>query len=532
MKIYDAIIIGSGLGGLSCGATLAKAGKKVLVLEQHSLAGGCATCFERKGMKVDAGLHELDWGSPKTDMKHLIFQKLGLNELIEIIKLPNAWSIKTQTKDITIPHGINHVKSFLKSEFPEESKGIDKYFKKIKFQAFLVRRFPDDMNLIDFFFAPLTTLVFLFKNMLLNKSVGDILDKYIQNNRLKRILNINISYYHHDPYKLIWSFHAIPQKHYYQQGVYIKGGSQSLSDALSNIITQSGGEVRTNCDVHTILTENNNASGVVYTDKKIKENITLRAPKIIANCDPSIVYKSLLDKTIDTTLDTKITENFSLSTSLVSIYLIFDKNISELYPNMNYNTFITDDETLDASFKDSKIIDTPIESRALAFVNYSKIDNGLSNRKDRHLGVLALYSNFEEWDKLDKWEYKEKKDWLLSEALKRLENAFPGINTHCIHAELATPKTIARYTKTRKGVPYGYDQDKEGFMGRERFASKSIKNLYFASSFGFPGGGFTGSIIGGYRTAKKILDPYIYLKKISLIAGIGTSIGIFVAFIF
>ncbi|RAX58369.1 hypothetical protein CCZ01_02835 [Helicobacter monodelphidis] len=66
---YDTIIIGSGLGGLTCGATLAKNGKKVLVLEQHNLIGGCATCFKRKGMLIDAGLHELDWGDSRTDMK-------------------------------------------------------------------------------------------------------------------------------------------------------------------------------------------------------------------------------------------------------------------------------------------------------------------------------------------------------------------------------------------------------------------------------------------------------------------------------
>ena len=45
LQQYDAVIIGSGLGGLTCGATLAKAGKKVLVLEQHNLIGGCATCW-------------------------------------------------------------------------------------------------------------------------------------------------------------------------------------------------------------------------------------------------------------------------------------------------------------------------------------------------------------------------------------------------------------------------------------------------------------------------------------------------------
>ncbi|WP_095333911.1 NAD(P)/FAD-dependent oxidoreductase [Helicobacter sp. 11S02596-1] len=525
MNTFDAIVIGSGLGGLSCAATLSKAGKKVLVLEQHSLIGGCATCFERKGMKVDAGLHELDWGNPKTDMKHLIFKKLGLDKKIQIVKLPSVWTIKTQKETLTIPHGIENVKSVLKAKFPNEAKGIDTYFRKIKFQAFLARRFPWDMGWVEFFFAPLSTLVFFLKNMITNDSVGKVLDSCIHDDRLKKILNANISYYHHDPYAFIWSFHAVPQKHYYDEGVYIKGGSQSLSDALTQIITEAGGQVRANCEVSAILTQDQTAVGVVYRDKKTHQQISLKASKIIANCDPAIVYSSLLDSYIDTRADTEITKDFSITTSLVSAYLIFDKNLSVLYPDMDYNTFIYDEAMLTSSFKDTKISDAPIEKRPLAFINYSKIDNGLSDSDDRYLAVVAVYSYFEEWDNLEKAEYREKKRQLLEAIQARLEEMFAGINNHCIHAELATPKTIARYIKTRKGTPYGYDQDIEGFIGRERFKSKSVKNLYFASAFGAPGGGFTGAILAGYRTAHKILDPYMYPKRIGVIVLVCVVIG-------
>ena len=137
LQQYDAVIIGSGLGGLTCGATLAKAGKKVLVLEQHNLIGGCATCFKRKGMLVDAGLHELDWGSPRTDMKHIIFREIGLFDKITLVPLPTAWSIRESNKkdsQITIPHD-NHTKtqsnaqshatlSALSQIFPHEKRGI------------------------------------------------------------------------------------------------------------------------------------------------------------------------------------------------------------------------------------------------------------------------------------------------------------------------------------------------------------------------------------------------------------------------
>ena len=53
----DAIVIGSGIGGLSCAAYLAKVGKKVLVLEQHYIAGGCMHSFEEKGVEHETGIH-------------------------------------------------------------------------------------------------------------------------------------------------------------------------------------------------------------------------------------------------------------------------------------------------------------------------------------------------------------------------------------------------------------------------------------------------------------------------------------------
>ena len=89
MKNYNSIIIGSGLGGLIAGATLALWGKKVIVLEQHYIAGGCATAFKRKDYLMEVGLHEID-GLNETDPKRFF----GLiNRLYaEMRRLPrNKW---------------------------------------------------------------------------------------------------------------------------------------------------------------------------------------------------------------------------------------------------------------------------------------------------------------------------------------------------------------------------------------------------------------------------------------------------------
>ncbi|MGL5721231.1 MAG: phytoene desaturase family protein, partial [Brevinema sp.] len=148
---YDIAIIGAGLGGLTTAATLAKKGKKVLVLEQHFIPGGCATIFMRKDIRFEVGLHEMDWGTPDQDMKHVIFQKLGLDKTLPMVDLPQTWKIAAKEGDIVIPHGRENVINYLIGMFPEEEKGIRAYFHDLKITCTGYNRLPNDMNPIQFF---------------------------------------------------------------------------------------------------------------------------------------------------------------------------------------------------------------------------------------------------------------------------------------------------------------------------------------------------------------------------------------------
>lgn len=504
---YDAIIIGAGLGGLTTAATLAKKGKKVIILEQHFIVGGCATVFERHGIRFEVGLHEMDWGKSGKNMKEIIFKKLGILKTLPMIKLPEAWRIKTESTEYTIPEGRENVINYLKKKFPEESNGIGKYFADLDFTTRAAEILPSDMNPIQFLFYPIMRLPVVLRNMFAQSNTGAKLDKYFKSDKIKNILDINLAYYSDDPYSLSWFYHASAQNAYYNSSMFIKGGSQILSNQLLDVTLKNNGEVKYYADVKKIELEGNKAVGVTYQDRKTKEMITLYGKTIIANCSPDDVFSGNM---VDAKFREPSVENLEHESSLYSIYIIFKKKISSIYPNMAYSTFITVDDELNAPLTQigKTYKETPVEKRPFVFVDYSTIDAGLVPEGDeRGFGVCCSISHLHEWESLSKEEYKAKKELLAQSVFDKLESHYPGIKEYIDYYETSTPKTIKRYTKTPGGTAYGYKQSKYLVKSRAPRRATQIKNLHFTGAWGFPGGGFTGAIISGYYAAVDLLMP-------------------------
>src|SRR6478609_129849 len=124
---FNAVIIGSGLGGLTTGALLSKLGKKVLVLEQHYIPGGCATNFKRKDIVMEVGLHEMN-GLHDKDIKVKIFDMLEIKKIIPFVQVAELFHIVTSNSAFTFPHGSSEAQDALIEKFPHEMKGIKAFF--------------------------------------------------------------------------------------------------------------------------------------------------------------------------------------------------------------------------------------------------------------------------------------------------------------------------------------------------------------------------------------------------------------------
>jgi len=473
-------IIGAGLGGLSAGALLAKEGHTVTILEQHSIVGGCATTFNRKGgFTCEVGLHEMDGVYSNPTIKK-IFDKLDVYENVEFIKPKEFFKVTTPSGEFTMPHGVEEAKEALKEIFIDEHTAIDKYFS-------LIASISDELSTLSslkWYQYPIVP--FLARNVLRykNRSVSEVMDELTSNEEFKLILNTNLQYYNDLPDTLSFLLHGVAQYSYYHGGGYfIKGGSGRLSDYLAQVITDNAGEVITKA----LVTKARNNT-VEYMHKK--EHKRIESDIIISNLSPQDSYKLFGES---------YTETKEVANSLLTVYIGFRKNLKAIYGENAYSHFIYEDLNRLDDFKSMMAKD--IMERGFTFVDYSQVDAGLSPN-EKSFGVVCMSDYLEEWESLDTQTYKEKKRQLQESIVGRLEKYYPNIYELIEYIEVGTARTVKSYIKTPNGTAYGYKPTPKQFFKAPSVKSK-INNLYFVGQWVIAGG-FSPSISSGYMAYEAI----------------------------
>ncbi len=506
---YNTIIIGGGLAGLTAGATLTKFGKKVLLLEQHHKPGGCATTFKRGDFIIEVGLHEMSGLAEDSPIRNL-FKMLEVDKHVQFQKVPEFYAVVSNEGDFVFPHGYEAATRTLIERYPEDEKGIKRFFKLIagiRKEAVNLPRAPLKRKLI----YPLMPL--LYPNLVeaTKHTVGSWLDKYITNENAKLDLVAHIAYWGDDPYTLSMFYFGMPFSGFVESGGhFIKGGSQQLSDHLATYIEKHGGSVLLGKKAEKIVTHNGQVTGVTFCDRfdKSIESITISCDNAIANCAIPIV-PTLLDEPYSTQLQQKISDK-SNSCSLLCMYLGFNTDVGKFGVNHYSNVFEGDDVISLKDIKNNHLGDW--SKRRFIFVDYGKVDAGLTPA-NKSEGVICAVDYLKNWEKFSEEDYKAKKEEVAQILLKRLEKQFPGIRDSIEYYEVSTPKTIQRFTSNPSGSVYGYAQTLEQ-SGTKRYRNNFlIPNLYFTSAWAFPGGGFEGSIQGGFLTALQMNRDHIWSES-------------------
>lgn len=504
MYQYDVIIIGGGLGGLTAGALLAQRNKKVLLIEQHNIVGGCATTLQRKDLTVEVGLHEMD-GMDPTDLKPALFHSLGLDRKIGLIRVPEFYRvIRGNDLDVTLPDRSDDAQNLLMDLYPSEKKGIRSYFHTIRSVREDIFRLAELPTWKIALMLPLFPVLFpgLIKST--GMTLGRFLDRHFRNEDLKLILSANLGYYHDDPYTMAMDYYGTAQGGYFEGGGhFIRGGSGRLSEALADIIRQGGGEIRTGRMADQILIQNGKAAGVFHTKKYGSDRVLDQAPVVLSNTAIPRNTEGLLKNTAVSEKISRFVKNKTISCSLLSVYMGFDGNVQRDGEGA-YSTFILHPEL--KKLRDwAAFARGPMERRGFVFVDYGKIDSGLTP-EGKTLGTICTTDYMSNWAPRKTEEYRMQKASVEKILMDRLEEHIPGVNAKLNYRETGTARTIERYTLNPEGSVYGFAQI-PGQSGRHRHGARSpLPGLFYAGAWSLPGGGFTGAILSGLFAARQI-DP-------------------------
>ncbi|MDO6819130.1 NAD(P)/FAD-dependent oxidoreductase [Zobellia sp. 1_MG-2023] len=504
---YDSIIIGSGAGGLATAICLARAGKKVIVLEQHDVPGGWCHSFYLNGHRFTPGVHYVGLMA-EGEATNDLYRGLGIaNDLVFFRMNPDAYEhVRIGKERFDFPANLDLLIERLSSRFPEEKKQIHKYLH-------LTRKVSEELYSLPYFKGFWQKLTIPFKTKHFGKygmfSVRKVIGWHIKNPLLKNILNIQCGDHGVQPKKVPFVLHSALMYHYFQGGYYPMGGGGALIKAMTNTLKKHGGELRTSTAVTKIVLEGNQqkkAVGVV-----LENGQQLYANTIVSNADVGITYNDLVGKeNLSAKFQKKLANTKYSSTSLM-LFLIVDMDLRKAGLDSGNIWMMPNKDTDD--FYDSMLASDISKGDAFEgmFISCTTLKDP-SSFDGKHHSIEAItlvdYKAFEMFKNENQersQEYLDFKELLMQKMINGLEKAIPGISKHIIQKDLGTPLTNKFYVNTTDGNIYGTEKSLK-HIGPFAYKAKSeIKNLYLCGA-SILSHGVAGVSHSGVDTAAQILE--------------------------
>ncbi len=494
----DVVVVGGGLGGLSCAAHLADAGMRVLLLEQHHKVGGCATSFSRKDFNFEVSLHAMDaYGDDKgPDARKLM--KIGVWDKVKFIRIDELYRLVTPEMDISVPADFEKAKEAMVRHFPGEKATIEKVF---TFQEGMARdvAFMDEyerMGGIEKFVTGLrlpsrAPHFFPYRNATLQQ----ILDDLIQDPKLKAAYAALSGYYGPDPDELWGPLYFVGNQSYMTSGSWhVEGGSQALSNAYAQVIREKGGKVQTGERVEKFIVEDGRVVAV-RTDARQE----YRCRYVVSNASSHQTFFQLVGEQYLPAGFSQKLRAMKPSLTFVGVYLGLDVLAASLGLN-NYEVLYSPP---DAGELRDEIRSGLITDAGVGITAYEHLKDPWYAPPGKSVMTLLASSRYDAWPKRRK-AYQEVKERIGRKLIRTAEKLVPDLSKHVEVMEVFTPLTMDAFTMAYKGTPYGWMAipSQVGEHGPAR--TTPIDNLYLSGCW-VDGSGMSSAQQSGYTTANMIL---------------------------
>ena len=501
---FDAIVIGSGLGGMSTAAFLAKEGKKVLVLERHYTPGGFTHVFQRRGYEWDVGVHYVgEVHRPHTEVSKMF--NYITNGTLKWEEMDAVYDKMFFGKDVyDFPAGADAFRKQMKSYFPDakDQKAIDEYVDLI-YAAQRTHKLFFAEKVLPSFLGKLFGSFMRKKGLEGNKTTLEVLSKLTDNKKLIAVLTGQFGDYGLTPAVSSFMMHSMLVKHFMNGGNYPVGGSAQIFEKIAPVVQKAGGEIFTNADVKEILVKNNKAVGVKMADGKV-----FFAPVVISDAGIYNTYQHLLPQAEQTRLNTnKFFENLQPSVGHICLYVGINRPNSELkLGKANYWIF---PDTYDHDLNVANYVRDPEAEIPVVYISFPSSkdpdwDNRYPGKTTIEIITLAPYEWYQQWEE-KRWkkrgeDYDAMKEKLSQRLLEALYKKHPDLRGKIDYYELSTPLSTQHFANYQRGELYGIDHTTTRYEQRFLRPQTPVKNLFLTGQ-DVISCGVGGALVSGMLTA-------------------------------
>lgn len=503
---WDAIVIGSGIGGLSAAALLSRFGaKRVLVLERHYTPGGFTHTFRRPGYEWDVGVHYLG-ELARGEMIGSVFDAIsdGSLEWASIGEAYDRIVIGAETYEFRA--GADNLRGDLKRHFPRETEAIDRYFAIVRevvaasYRYFMSKALP----------APIAALAgSILRRPFMRyakRTTRSVLEELTSDQRLIAVLTGQWGDYGLPPAESSFAIHAIVANHYFEGAYYPVGGAGRIFDAIAPVIAAAGGKVLINAEVSEIAIGNGRASGV-----KLSDGAVIRAPLVISDAGAVNTFERLLSREIaekhGALLDRRA---LSPSVAHLCLYLGLQHTAEELGLPKG-NIWIYPDERHERTYANAlEDLDGPMPPVYISFPSAKDPDFSRRHPGRATIDVITLAR----WDGFARWadtrwkkrgdEYEAMKKRLAERLLEVVYRQLPQLQGKLDVCELSTPLTTSHFANYQSGEIYGLAHTPARFADPLLRPRTPIPGLFLTGQ-DVTSCGVAGALMGGVLCASAVM---------------------------
>lgn len=479
-----AVVIGAGIGGLSSAVRLASKGVKVTLLEKEPRVGGYAIAYRRGGYTFDLSLHVIPCGGPGEEFSAMV-DSLGIADTIQFVRLRKGFQVILGNYRFQMANNYQELREELAGEFVNERQNLDRFFrdleKKVINYAGIFDYTVSKWRSVPRFFPQIPSFLKYCR-----LSAREYLEHFFRDEYLMAILYLPAS------------FMGIPMRQFpavnfmimfyllIYKGMYtVVGGGQAFTDALQGKFKSLGGEVLTNTKASSIIVKKKKAVGVVTEDGRQYD-----CDLVVCGNNIRDVVNRMIGRDHFAPSYLKNLDGLSSSLSVMALNMGLDCHPRKIGLDA-YITMAFPDSDIDRCFAK--------QEKEIVLNGYSLTTpcNAYSASYADGCYTVSLISGTDpgRWMEMDENSYEIEKQNILKAAIDQVDQLFPEFSSHVRVADLATPRTMQRYTANPEGAIMGFKCTRGMHRRIMKAANIPVGNLVI--------GGAWSSRLGGYMQCMK-----------------------------